>query len=482
MLPVVSDTRSFWEEVERVFDPKRPAQDPALFAERDPKYNHLATAERRLRRPSEDQKYLVTGTVGNGKTSELFHLSRRLVEHRVVIFVDLWRHFESRVRDPSALDRLEPWELVGLLGLAVIRAGTERFNHTWDDEPKALETALKTLRRRDKKDGGGKIDVVALAKGLAIAAGGVVGASVGGPVAAAVGAGAATAAADAGLQVLDAVADAATWDWTIGLPGQTRRSDQDADVRRLLDTVNRLVMSLQQGTGRRLLLVVDCVDRVRDAERLEVLFVNSSLLGELVCDEVFTAPLDLLDGPAFRTVSFRTYDLCNVPVLNQHNPADPGPGLSFFRDLVQRRLKKVGETQATKGKSAPSATPIPQAVVDRLAYFSGGVVREFIRMIALAASEAWELQVAAIDDSIVQTVLEDARRLKELRITREEIDLLSEVIRDPHHRLPSGKMAQELLREQRLLPYPNDTPWYFPHPLLTLALLPLQSGSAQSPG
>lgn len=455
----MSDPRPFWEKVERIFDHQSPVQDLALYAERDPKYDPLAKLDRKLRRPSDHQKYLVTGTIGNGKTSALFHLSSSLAGERMVVFFDVYEHFVSRVGDRSALDRLEPWELLGLLGLVVIRAGEDRFGHRWGKEPKALETALQKLRVAD----GGKateIDVAKLARHLVIAASGVVG-------------GVAKLVADTGLKLLDAATDATTWSWQIGVGEGRGRKDQDADVRALLHAVNGLVMRLQQDYGHRLLLVVDGIDRVQRPERLDVLFVASSLLGELSCDEVFTAPQDLLSsGAARRAVSFRTYDLCNIPVLRREDPTQLGPGIPFFHAVVEKRLAAVERDLARRGATMPCEDPIPPTVIDRLAYYSGGLVRDFVRMIAFAASEAWELRAERVTDSIVDETLRDARALQELRITSGDIAVLQEVMQDPEHKLPAGQEAYELLRQQRLLPFPNDTPWYYPNPLLTLAVLP----------
>lgn len=100
----MSDPRPFWQQVERTFDYRDPVRNPAWFAERDPSYDPLARLERRLRRPSEHQKYLVTGTVGNGKTSALFHLSANLATERMVVFFDVYEHFVSRVGDRNALE------------------------------------------------------------------------------------------------------------------------------------------------------------------------------------------------------------------------------------------------------------------------------------------------------------------------------------------------------------------------------------------
>jgi hypothetical protein len=447
-----------------------PAKDPELFAERPSDYNPVAELQGWLRRTTEGQhKYLVTGTVGNGKTSELYNASARLAEHRMVVFVDLWEHFRLRVREVSALERLEPWELVGLLGLAVMRAGEERFGHQWGDEPTQLQEAIRELRKADAGDGGAEIDVVALARGLVVAAGGAVGAMVGGPAIAAIGVGAAGVAVDTGLKVLETAADATSWTWRVGLLGGRRRSDQDTEVQALLDAVNGLIQALQQSYGKRLLLVVDGIDRVEDRKRLSILFVESALTGALACDQLFTVPLD--NDISQRARAFRCYDLGNVPVLDRQDPSRHGKGIGFFRSLVDKRLNVVARNLATKGKAPPCDAPIPIDVVDRLAYYSGGVVREFVRMVRFAAGAAWDADVGVISQAIVDKTLRDARMGKEMMMNSEEIELLERVMEDPNHALPPGDVAHKLLRDHRLLPFPNEVPWYYPNPVLTLALL-----------
>jgi hypothetical protein len=51
------------------------------------------------------------------------------------------------------------------------------------------------------------------------------------------------------------------------------------------------------------------------------------------------------------------------------------------------------------------------------------------------------------------------------------IDVLEAVMRDPDHRLPEDDLVWELLTLSRLLPYPDHSEWFYPHPLLTLHLL-----------
>ncbi len=126
-----------------------------------------------------------------------------------------------------------------------------------------------------------------------------------------------------------------------------------------------MILDLQQDLGRKILLVVDGIDRVRERATLRSLFVDSTLLASLDCHLVVPAPLTVLRELAWSVRGFETKELANVPVLQRSNPAAPGPGIPFFCDLFRRRLADLGE-----GDRTPA--PIPQPVLERLAYYSGG--------------------------------------------------------------------------------------------------------------
>ncbi|MFO7567946.1 MAG: hypothetical protein R6X02_35220 [Enhygromyxa sp.] len=472
----------FWEETHHWFNPFEPVslEQPQLHAQRDPRYNPILKLERELRLTNDFSRFLLTGTIGNGKTSELNYFASRLTEHRIVVLIDLWAHIQSNVRDENALDHLEMWELLGLIGVAVHQAGTERFGHRWTGQTEQLQRALEKLREAEEVGGGAEIDVVELGRGMSVAAGGLVGAAFGGAVGAAVGGVIGEAGVAAAETLARTVADASKWTWKVGLPGTKRRDDQDSDVRRLLNAVNDLLGALQQAYGRRLLLVLDGLDRIRAPKRTQALFVDSRLLGNLECDQLITVPLMLMRRQGQNVEHFTVKDLHNIPVLRRDAPLDsarPGPGLNFFRELVAKRVAWIGEQLAAQGVTAP-ADPLPETAVNRLAYYSGGLARDFIKLVRLAALEALDQGVDRVDDDIVDRVLREAREDKEYFMSSREIALPETVMNDPDHRLPDDGPALELLVQRRLLAYPNETTWYFPHPLLTLALLKPRGGSS----
>jgi hypothetical protein len=81
----------------------------------------------------------------------------------------------------------------------------------------------------------------------------------------------------------------------------------------------------------------------------------------------------------------------------------------------------------------------------------------------------------------VTKVLDETRRLLETGLDEGHIEVLEGLMADPRHRIPSDGKARELLTYGQLLPYPNESEWYYPHPLLTMHLLrPIASSSSDS--
>ncbi|MEM9455044.1 MAG: hypothetical protein AAGF11_12760 [Myxococcota bacterium] len=438
------DSGRFWRAVHEVFDPIVPVTDPTLRAERGTRYNPMVELDRRLRLPIGHMCYAVAGGVGSGKSTELLATAGRLTNDALVVFVDLWRHFESSVRDPAALDHLQPWELVGLLGLALVRAGRERFGHPWKEPQDDLARALGAFGHPEP--GKPSVDVSRLTGGLAVMAGGAVGAIAG-----------------TGLELLKAATDATTWNWKIGLRGRDRTSDQDQRVRRVLDATNGVIQTLRDAYQRKLILVIDGLDRVRVPATFEDLFVDSNLLRELACDVVVCAELALVQRYRSRMRITKTFEVTNIPVARRDDPTLVGDGVGFFHDLVRRRL------------GAPEVPLSPNAftaeMIERLAWCSGGRLRDFMSLVREIAIRGLMDEVDVVSSDAVEAVIDDLRREKEGGLNADEIAELQRVLKDPKHRLPGGEVALGLLDKHLLLAYPNESTWYLPHPVLTLKLL-----------
>jgi len=461
--PTKQSLQRFWEAVYASFNPIEPVSEPELRVPRDGAYSPAEGAVKSLLSPFDTRRVLVAGSIGSGKSTEFLLIAERLAPERVVVLFDLWHHMERSVKDAAAIEHLQAWELIGLVGLAVLRAGTERFGHNWKGADAALAKALSA------QSGGGEIDVAKLATGLAVTVGGTLGAAAGGPAGGAM----ASTATATGLQVLKSIGSA--WSWKVGLSRARRHSDQDEGVRDVVTATSAIIESLRAGLGgKKVVIIIDGLDRVRRPEGFEWLFVESDLLRSLPCDVVVSAHLAMVQRYRGRLRFDQRFDLANEPVADRNDPWKPGRGIGFFRELVDRRLG------ALRGVHAPLDV-LPDALLERLAWCSGGRLRDFMGFMRTIAERAHEGASARVESTLVESIIDAERRRRSDGLNDDEITLLEGLARDPDHRLPGSDIAIGLLEQQLILSYPNEDAWYLPHPLLMLTLIrPGSPGSTAS--
>lgn len=446
----MSDVKERWRRLYEAFDPQSPPRDPAWRAERP--YSPAEDILTSLQDAPAPKKVLFKGTSGNGKTTELLHVVAGAHRTRFVIYFDFEQHFRTTMRDDAALQSAQPWELLFLAGVAIWAAG-RRAGVEWSAaQEEQLRQAAAALLARDPKDPP-RIDLAGIAAAMSLVLAGV--------ASNAAGAAAGLAALAPGLNRL---ASSAQWQVPFQLGRREILADQDPLVTRLLHAVDGLVLHVQT-VHRPVLLALDGLDRLGgDAARR--LFVESSLLSGLSCNLVLTCPLEVSSTRArFDTVK----TLANVPVLDEAAPPSPGPGVGFFREMWRRRAGDLADALSVE-------------LQDRLAWASGGLPRHFCRLVRDVAEWGYRRGADSVPGEVVEAVLDQHRRDLEDGMTREEFHLLRAVMDDPDHARPAGSLADDLLAEHRLVPYPDGSTWYYPHPLLTLRRLrPAPStGSAAS--
>lgn len=455
---MVGTPRDIWEEILNRFDPDLVTR-PEWRADREE--SPAASILSSLDRPHVT-KVLLSGTIGSGKSTELLRIAeaRARKGDEFVIALDLVRHFDKVVGDLGALQNVASWEVCFLAGVALIRAAKERLEYDFPaDQVGQLAHAWSTLARKATGAEIPSIDILKLAKSMTLMA-----SMVAAPVAAAAGASAvAGAAAAGGFKVLSELTGTGKWTLPFGKKGTKLLEDQDEVMQSLADKVNLLLGTFRQWS-RPVLLVIDGLDRINDGERAKALLVLSQMIAGLDCRLVVCAPFAMRnDMAASRARGFRLRTLHNVPVLDQKEPGNPnahGPGVRFLGEVFRSRVRDLRADGI-----------IPPPLLDKLAYYSGGALRDFVQSINMLAERGWDDQATIVTEAQVSSVLREARLLVETGLDRGHIDLLKEVARDPERRLPDGQLARDLLAYGRLLPYPNESEWFYPHPLLMLNLV-----------
>ncbi|HMV69755.1 MAG TPA: hypothetical protein PKA64_23130 [Myxococcota bacterium] len=421
-----------WQRIHGAFDPLVPAGD-AQHGRVERPYTPLPDILLDLDFPDGFRRELIVGASGAGKTTELLAVQRGTRDLRSV-HLDLLEHFEAR-GDVTALDRLEAWEVLLLIGLSLYRYGVEGLGHAWTSaRPAALTSAIAGVTGQEPAalDLAGMIGEVALVVSESTAA--------------------AVPGVAPALRALRSVTSHLTATLQLGAP---RRSDPaladgDPRVHALLVAVNGMLVELYQVFHTRLLLLVDGIDR-GGPDLARRLFEDSTLLAQLNCHAVMTAPLSL----RHRNLRvWRSRFLGNVPVLDPNDPMRPAARVDFFRALWRDRATAAG-----------GSTLLTDPLVDRLAWASGGLVRQFCELVQGVSRRGYRADAPA-DAAMVDAEIDDWRRRWEADLDASTVALLREVLR---LRALTGDEGERALLDQRcIVAWPNDSTWYFPHPLLLL--------------
>jgi hypothetical protein len=442
--------RDAWEQIYRRFDPVEPAKNPAWRVLRP--HSPIDRIIRRLDLPFADPRILLAGTVGTGKSTELLRLREAREDKDFVLLLDLHKQFASVMNDGEAIQRVEAWEVIFLVGLAVLGAAREVLPYPVPAEHVTdLQRAWEQVANATGAPKGAEIDLGKVASGM-VAAGSVLVPLLGLSAPAAIG-------AAAGAGAVKAIAEGIRRMVPVGRSKSTL-PDQDEAMQTLLGAVNLLVSHVQHN-HRRILLLIDGLDRIRDEERALHLFLRSELLGQVACPTVVCAPFALRSAPSAAAIPrFDTFVLANEPVLDKARPERTGAGIRFFEEMYRLR---------TEDLDAPGA--LGPELLSRLAYVSGGRARDFVKLVRGVAERAWTEDVTIATPRIVEEVIDEARRDRERGLDVGHLGVLRAVMDNPLRQLPDDARARKLLDWGHLLPYPNESEWYYPHPLLTLHLL-----------
>jgi hypothetical protein len=235
--------------------------------------------------------------------------------------------------------------------------------------------------------------------------------------------------------------------------------DWDATAKRgLSKAVRAIVQELRIATRRDVVFIVDGLADLQRGRRARLAegLVRSLRDAGVWADVILAVPEDAV-GP-----EQRAHHLEDIPVIDVHDPTKLGPGIGFFRELIERRF-------AGNPYERPS---IPEGVVNRLCWGSGGRPRDCLQLVRDLAVRALEEPACALDDLTTQVLRH--RREQMPPLTREGHQLLASLLREHADDVDlDDETAHDLysLGLLRLYPTPEGGHRALPHPLLIEGLL-----------
>jgi energy-coupling factor transporter ATP-binding protein EcfA2 len=357
--------------------------------------------------PSDDDKTLFTGTRGSGKTTELHRLEETLRHDHLTVFMD--------VEELLNLGDIQYTDLLVLLGLEVFKAARQAGF-------RADEKMLTQLRFWYEEH------ILEQEKGAL--------------------------SAEVGAELDVVVARISGQVKTDATRRQRIRAQTQAHLSDLLERLNHLLQELRKKVGRRILVIVDGLDKVYDLNQVRDLFLQgANALLEPACRIIYTVPFALSYTNDFRQVSLtftRFYELPNVKTREADGRVYV-PGVNMLREVLHRRVDPALLT--------------PEAV-DRLIEHSGGLIRELIALARSSLIPARRLRGdrGPIRSEDVEHAIRQVQNAYRALLTEEHYRELSRILEGGQ--FVNSEVDRELIHNLSLLAYDGGGVWWGVHPIV----------------
>ncbi|MBK8255118.1 MAG: hypothetical protein IPK82_20960 [Polyangiaceae bacterium] len=238
----------------------------------------------------------------------------------------------------------------------------------------------------------------------------------------------------------------------------------------LTDLIEQLTDDVQKGltkqhNGRSLLLLVDDLDKVRTRDQQNEIFDrNLVFLTNLPFHVLYTVPTGVVFGPSRLDVRRSLEHLYPVRALDKApRTFDPEKAFIPHADAFFRRALDMRVEPALFDNDAVRLATI----------YSGGVLRDFFRLLRTAVRLARHHGRTTVDGGVLKSIVRDERRRESMGLLAQDYEALRAI--HESHALTSEE-GRRYLDEGRVLECYNDKTWYEVTPILWKLLEP--SGAA----
>jgi GTPase SAR1 family protein len=404
------EAESLREAIPRL-DPRKPLETPGemkdFFIERP--NSPVDEIKLFLELATEPEKILFSGHRGSGKTTELIRLTQELSETHIPI-----RFSIQKILDPFDLKYIDVLLSIGfqLFDLAA-QTDLDLEDGLRDDLIRnVLHFAEDITKEVFEQDTSGKTAVASLQYLLG--------------------------------KVTGKISTEDTTRKTIRIKIQPRLSE-------LIQTIEDVVVAIEQATGKRILVVVEDLDKADLATVKEMFFEHSASLIRPRVTIIYTFPIALRFDNAFMQIKnnfSEDYPLSNIKTETRDGEDFPA-GIDTMVEIIRRRM---------------DADLLTDKAAVKMAKLSSGVPREFIRIARQATLSAVLAKKDTVDVASVDEAITDQRKDFDRLLSQAQRDHLRKIQKTKD--VDNTEESRVLLHNLSVLEYSNDDIWYDVHPVV----------------
>ncbi len=227
-------------------------------------------------------------------------------------------------------------------------------------------------------------------------------------------------------------------------------------VSELVSIINDTISEIEK-TGEQVLIIIDNLEKIDPTNARHLFYDHATQLTQPLCKIIYTFPISLKSSNDFNQIRINFSDVLihpNIKINEREGVDHPYPkGRKFMKEIVSKRVSlELFEPDAL------------EYIID----MSGGVVREFIRIIRDSAVRAITKNRDIIDKDIAVEVVNGLKNIYQAQLSDEDYQLLQEV-----HQTKDIKKDEQLvglLHNLSVLEYRNDRSWCDLNPIVRAIL------------
>lgn len=221
----------------------------------------------------------------------------------------------------------------------------------------------------------------------------------------------------------------------------------------LIDAINRILMDAEKELGKKILVIIDDLDKVNLEKGEELFYMHGAELTQPVCKIIYTIPQPLLFSNKIRQIILQYFDgrkeLHNINVNHRNGEVDPS-GYEVMREVALMRMEEDLITE--------------EAMVEAIKS-SAGILTELVRLIRDAANIANMEDRSRIEEGDVKRVVTGIRNDYIRILGKEDLEILKGV-KNTKGKIGDEDRFHDLLFSLAILEYANDEVWYDIHPTI----------------
>ncbi|MCP4217219.1 MAG: hypothetical protein GY765_21425 [bacterium] len=216
--------------------------------------------------------------------------------------------------------------------------------------------------------------------------------------------------------------------------------------------------------GKKLLVIIDDLDKLKAVQQINSIFIeNRNYLYALACKKIISIPTYLTKAPEI--FNYSHYPIRQFILRLTANPFEKEPttqdkkkiktNKQLLRDVITKRIQA-------------DCSLIDDDALDKAIDFSGGIIRQLIRIVYIAAVQVRVMKKTKITLEEITTSVELLRnQLAGTTTSTEKVTLLDTILKK---NIPASEMSEQfiqLLQYSNVLAYENGKPWYEVNPIIS---------------